>query len=161
MTVIPSSPTRDFSYALLSYLNIIGEKDVDVRVFNITQDGFNLSIKADILVTRGEKKYIIFSRDLPPQFINILKKAGNELIFIPDTDTPSKTMEKLLTGFNFVFTSGHFSFSGTDKNQPPYSLGFSGTKIKTDKDIYVVNFDFNQDLRGLMQETWSANIVRY
>jgi hypothetical protein len=70
-------------------------------------------------------------------------------------------MEKILRGFNFAFTSGYFTFSGLDKNQPPYNFGFSGTKIKTDKDSYVVNFDFNQELRGLMQKTWSANIVRY
>ena len=125
------------------------------------QDGFNLSIKADIVVTRGDKKYILFSRNLPPQFINILQKAGNELLFVADEDEPQKNMEKILRTFSFVFTPGYFSFSGLDKNQPPYSLGFSGLKIKTDKDIYVVNFDFNEDLRGLLKEAWSANIIRY
>lgn len=161
MTILPTSSARDFSWALLAYLNIPREKDVDIRVFNIAEDGFNLSIKADIVVTRVEKKYLLFSRNLPPQFINILQKAGNELIFVSDQDEPAKNMEKILRGFNFVFTSGYFTFSGLDKNQPPYNFGFSGAKIKTDKNIYVVNFDFNQELRGLMQETWSANIVRY
>ena len=161
MTILPKSSASNFSFALLSYLNIPGEKDVDVRVFNIAKDGFNLSIKADIVVTRGEKKTIFFSRDLPPQFVNILQKAGNDLIFISDKDEPAKNMEKILRGFNFIFTSGYFTFSGLDKNQPPYNFGFSGAKIKTDKDTYVVNFDFNQELRGLMQEAWSANIVRY
>ena len=161
MMVISTSSARDFSYDLLSYLNIQAEKDVDVAVFNIDQDGFNLSIKADIVVKRQEKKTIIFSRHLPPQFINILQKAGNELIFISNQDEPVKNMEKVLSGFHFVFASGYFTFSGLDKNQPPYHLGFNGTKIKTDKITYVVNFDFNQDLRGLMQEVWSANIIRH
>ena len=161
ITTLPTSSAKDFSSALLSYLNIQGESDADVRVFNIAKDGFNLSIKTDIVVTRAEKKTLIFSRDLPPQFVNILQKAGNELIFISDQDEPAKNMEKILRGFNFVFTSGYFTFSGLDKNQPPYNFGFNGTKIKTDKDIYVVNFDFNPDMRGLMQETWSANILRY
>ena len=161
MTVIPSSSARDFSYDLLSYLKIPAEKDVDVRVFNIARDGFNLSIKADIMVTRDEKKTILFSRNLPPQFVSILQRDGNKIIFVSDQDGPAKNIEKILHGFNFVFTSGYFAFSGLDKNQPPYNFGFSGTKIKTDKDIYVVNFDFNQELRGLLQETWSANIIRY
>ncbi|MEE9911240.1 MAG: LysM peptidoglycan-binding domain-containing protein [Deltaproteobacteria bacterium] len=161
VAVLPTTSARDFSYALLSYLDIQGEKDVDVRVFNIEKDGFNLSIKADIAVTRGEKKILIFSRNLPPQFTAILQKSGNELIFISDQDDPAKNMEKILHGFQFVFTSGYFTFSGLDKNQPPYSFGFNGTKIKTEKSFYVVNFDFNQELRGLMQETWSAGIVRY
>lgn len=161
ITTLPTSSAKDFSSALLSYLNIQGESDADVRVFNIAKDGFNLSIKTDIVVTHGEKKTLIFSRDLPPQFVNILQKAGNELIFISDQDKPAKNMEKILRGFNFVFTSGYFTFSGLDKNQPPYNFGFNGTKIKTDKDIYIVNFDFNPDMRGLLQETWSANILRY
>lgn len=161
MTVIPSSSARNFSYDLLSYLKLPAEKDVDVRVFNIARDGFNLAIKADIMVTRNGKKTIIFSRNLPPQFVSILQKDGNEIIFVSDRDGPSKNIENLLHGFNFVFTSGYFTFSGLDKNQPPYNFGFNGTKIRTDKDIYVVNFDFDQELRGLMQETWSANIVRY
>ncbi len=161
MEVLPTSSAREFSYALLSYLGIQGEKDVDVRVFNIEKDGFNLSIKADIVVTHGEKKTLIFSRNLPPQFIHILEKNGSELIFVADQDDPAKNMEKLLRAFSFVFTSGYFTFSGLDKNQPPYHFGFNGTKIKTDPSLYIVNFDFNPEIRGLLQETWSANIIRY
>ena len=161
VTVLPAASATEFSLALLAYLNIPAQKDIDVRVFNIAEDGFNLSIKADIAVGRGEKKTILFSRNLPPQFVNILQKAGNEIIFISDQDGPAKNMEKILRSFNFAFTSGYFTFSGLDKNQPPYTFGFTGTKIKTDKDVYAVNFEFNHDLRGLMLEAWSANIVQY
>ncbi len=161
MTILPTSSAKEFSYALLSYLGIQGEKDADVKVFNIEKDGFNLSIKADIVVTRGEKKTLIFSRNLPPQFTHILERSGSELIFVADQDDPARNMEKLLRGFSFVFTSGYFTFSGLDKNQPPYHFGFNGTKIKTDQSLYVVNFDFNPEIRGLLQETWSANIIRY
>ncbi|MEN6468436.1 MAG: LysM peptidoglycan-binding domain-containing protein [Smithella sp.] len=161
ITVLPSSSAGDFAAALLSYLKIPVEKDVNLRVFNIARDGFNLSIKADMKVTQGERKTIIFSRNLPPQFVTILQKAGNEIIFISDQNGPAQNMEKILRGLNFAFASGYFTFSGLNKNQPPYTFGFSGTKIKTDKDIYIVNFDFNQELRGLMQETWSADVIRY
>jgi LysM repeat protein len=161
VTILPASSARELSYALLSLLNIQGERDADIRVFDIEKDGFNLSIKADLIVTRDQKKYVLFSRSLPPQFVSILQKAGNELVFLSDQDDPTKTMETLLRTFRFATTSGYFSFSGLDKNQPPYAFGFNGTKIKTDKDIYVVNFNFNEDLRGLMKEAWSASIVRY
>jgi LysM repeat protein len=160
-TLLPRSPVRDFSHALLASLNIQAEKDVDVKVFDIKHDGYNLSIKADVEATYGGKKYLIFSRNLSPEYINMLQKSGNQLIFVSDRDEPAKNMEKILRGFNVNFTSGNFTFSGLEKNQPPYTLGFSGTRIKTDKELYVVNFDFNNDLRGLMQETWSAGIIQY
>ncbi|MEN6507851.1 MAG: LysM peptidoglycan-binding domain-containing protein [Smithella sp.] len=160
-TLLPRSSVRDFSHALLASLNIQAEKDVDVKVFDIQRDGYNLSIKADVAATHGGKKYLIFSRNVSPEFINMLQKSGNQLIFVSERDEPSKNMEKILRGFNINFTSGNFTFSGLEKNQPPYTLGFSGTRIKTDKELYVVNFDFNNDLRGLMQETWSAGIIQY
>jgi hypothetical protein len=161
VTILPSVSAREFSSALLSLLNIPAEANVDIRVFNIEKDGFNLSIKADLVVSRDNKKYILFSRSLPPQFVNVLQKAGHELIFVSDQDDPAKTMETLLRTFQFASVSGYFSFSGLDKNHPPYAFGFNGVKIKTDKDIYVVNFNFNEDLRGLLKEAWSATIVRY
>jgi hypothetical protein len=27
--------------------------------------------------------------------------------------------------------------------------------------LYVIDFDIDQDLRGLLQEVWSANIAKY
>jgi hypothetical protein len=130
-------------------------------MFDTVKDGFNLSIKADVLVNKENKKYIIYSQILSPQFVNALKQAGNELIFVKDNDSPEKIMEKILHGLNIPFTSGNFTFSGPEKNQAPYALNFNGTKIKTDKDLYVIDFDIDQELRGLLQEVWSANIAKY
>ncbi|MFO7569389.1 MAG: LysM peptidoglycan-binding domain-containing protein [Smithellaceae bacterium] len=161
LPVLSATTASDFAYALLSYLDYDAARDIDVQVFDIAKDGFNLSIKADLVVTHRDRPHLIFSRNLPPQFIGILQKAGNEIIFISDKDDPVKNMETLLRAFSFVFTTGYFSFSGLDVNQPPYHIGFGGTKIKMDKDLYVVHFDFDDQLRGLLQENWSAHIIRY
>ena len=161
MPVLPTTSAKDFSYALVSYLGFSAEKDIDIQVFDAEKDGFNLSIKADVLVTIESKKYIIYSQSLSQQLANALKQAGNELIVVNDNDAPRKIMEKILHGLNISFTFGSFTFSGPEKNQAPYSLNFSGTKIKTDKDFYVVDFDIDQELRGLLHESWSANIAKY
>jgi LysM repeat protein len=161
LKVLPRSPAGDLSLALLSYLKLPAEKDVKIQVFNIEKDGFNLSIKVDVLVVRGEKKTIISSNPLPPEFIQALRRAGHELIFVFDQDDPVTNLEKILRGVNIPFASGYFLFSGTDNNQPPYTIGFQGIKIKTDRDIYVVHFDFYPDLLGLLKEAWSADLVRY
>ena len=161
MPAFPTTSAKDFSYALVSSLGLSAEKDVDIQMFDTVKDGFNLSIKADVLVTNENKRYIIYSQSLSQQFANSLKQAGNELIFVKDNDEPKNIMEKILHGLNISFTSGNFTFSGPEKNQAPYALNFIGTKIKTDKDLYVIDFDIDQELRGLLQEVWSANIAKY
>ncbi|MGD0021388.1 MAG: LysM peptidoglycan-binding domain-containing protein [Smithellaceae bacterium] len=161
MPVYPTVSAKDFSYALVSDLGFNAEKDVDIKIFDTAKDGVNLSIKADILVKDGNKKYVIFSKNLTRQLITVLKEAGNELIFVADNETPKNIMEKILRALNITFTSGYFTFSGIDKNQAPYTISFGGTKIKTDKDLYVIDFDIDQELRGLLREVWSANIARY
>ena len=161
MPVFPTTSAKDFSYALVSSLGLSAEKDVDIQIFDTVKDGFNLSIKADVLVNNENKKYIIYSQSLSQQFANSLKQAGNELIFVNDNDEPKNIMEKVLHGLNISFTSGDFTFSGLEKNQAPYALNFIGTKIKTDKDLYVIDFDIDPELRGLLQEVWSANIAKY
>ncbi len=161
MPVFPVTSAKDFSYALLTDLGLNAEKDVDMQLFDTAKDGFNLSIKADVLVKNEDKKYIIYSQTLSQQFTNALKQAGNELVFVKDSSSPKNIMENILRGINIPFTSDNFTFSGLSKSQAPYILKFSATKIKTNQDLYVVDFDFDQDLRGLLQEVWSVNIARY
>lgn len=161
MTVFPATPAKDFSYSLLTYLGFTAIKNVDIKVFNKEKNGLDLSINADVLVKDSAKQYVIYSRSMPQQFINVLTQAKYELIFVADTDSPKVIMENILRKFNIPFASGYFTFSGIDKNYAPFSFSFNGTKIKTDKDLYVIDFDIDQSLRGLLQESWSANVVRY
>jgi len=161
MPVFPATSVKDFSYAIISYLGFKAEKDAEIKVFDIVKDGFNLSIKADVLVKSAGKRYIIYSRILPAQFVSALKKARYEVIFVAEDDSPKIIMEKILTGLNSTFASGLFTFAGVDKNQAPYVLSFQGTKIKTDTNLYIIDFEIDQGLRSLLREAWAANIARY
>ena len=161
MTVFPRNSAKDFSYALVDYLGFDATKDADVKVFNMDKDGFNLSVKADIMLKTADKKFIILSRGIPSQFIDYFKKERYGMIFVADSDPPKVLMEKILSSLAVPSTSGYFTFSGTDKNQAHYVFGFTGTKIKTDKNLYVIDFAIDEGLRGLISELWQANIARY
>nr|HPK53897.1 hypothetical protein [Smithellaceae bacterium] len=161
LPVLPKAPAKSFSYALATHLGFSADKDADIKVFDMVKDGFNLSIKADVLIKNTDKKYIIYSRVLPPQFINMLKEAGYELIFIAESASPNSWMERILSSLNVPYVSGYFTFSGVEGNQAPYKISFSGTKIKTGRNEYVIDFAIDQGLRGLLQEAWSASFVRY
>lgn len=161
MPVFPAKSVKDFSYALVTNLGFTASKDADVKVFNMAKDGFNLSVKADVLIKMPDKKYIIYSRNLPPQFINIFKKERYGLIYVGDSDSPKILMEKILPNLAIPSAWGYFTFSGTDKNQAPYVFGFTGMKIKGDKNLYVIDFAIDDGLRSLIGELWQANIARY
>lgn len=157
--VFPATNAKEFSHALVSHLGLSAEKDVEIQIFDTVKDGFNLSLKADVLVTKGNNKYVIYSQSLSQQFINALKQAGNETIFVSNSDSTKDIMGNVLSGLDIPFTYGTHAFSGLEKNQAPYALKFSGTRINPD--LYVVNFDIDPGLRGLLQEVWSARIARY
>jgi len=70
-------------------------------------------------------------------------------------------MEKISGSMAIPFVSGYFTFSGADRNQAPYSFGFTGTKIKSAKDQYIIDFEIDHGLRGLLSEFWSAGVARY
>ena len=157
--VFPTTTAKDFSYALATHLGLNAEKDVEIQIFDSVKDGFNLSLKADVLVSKENKKYVIYSQSLSQQFINALKQAGHETIFISDSDSPKNILANILSGLDIPFNYGSYTFAGTEKNQAPYALKFNGTKIN--ENLYIVNFDMDAGLRGLLQEMWSAQIARY
>jgi len=159
--VLASHNAITFAQELLSLLEIGVEPDEDVQVFDIARDGFNLSIKADLVARHEGRKRIILSRNLPPQFVSILEKAGNELIVIPDEEPRLETLEKILRGFGIPSATGYFTFSGTDIRRAPYTIGFAGTKIKASKTFYAVNSDFDEQISGLLAEGWNVHIIRY
>ncbi|HDQ04440.1 MAG TPA: LysM peptidoglycan-binding domain-containing protein [Deltaproteobacteria bacterium] len=162
MPVYPTTSAKDFSYALLTGVGLNAQKDVDIKVFDKEKDGLNLSIRADVVVKNDNLTHIVYSRELSPQFVEVLTQEGNSLIFVGNADSPKVIMEKILNSMNIPFVSGYFTFSGVEKRQAPYSLSFSGTKIKAkNNDLYVTNFAVDEQLRGLLSEVWSASIVRY
>lgn len=157
--IFPITSPKELSYALLSHLALNARKDVEVQIFDTVKDGFNLAIKADVLVETEDTKYIIYTQNLSQQFINALKQAGHETVFVKEADPPKTIIEDVLRGLNIPFTSGSFTFSGLERNQAPYAIQFSGTKIY--HNLYVVDFDMDEGLRGVLREIWSAEIMRY
>jgi len=92
--VFPTTSVKDFAFALLAQLGVTTEKDVEVQLFDAAKDGFNLSIKVDVLLTDKNKKYVIYSQNLSEQFIYALKEAGHEPIFVNESASPQKSWRR-------------------------------------------------------------------
>jgi hypothetical protein len=149
--------------ALLNELGYPVVKDAEVGIFDTTKEGFNLSIKADLTVKREDKQIIILSKKIPQQFIDNLKNRGIETIFLEEGETRKAVIEKVLHTMNIPFSFNSFSFSIPEKtNNTKGTITFPAFKIARDKEyFYLIDFDIDRDIYGLLNDRWEVNIVKY
>ncbi len=155
------SSVKDFSFDFLAALGFQPMKNVKISLFDMARHGFAFSISADILVERDGRKYAVFCHPLQPHFLKALDASGYAAILLTDEDSPDSAMAKILRGVGMLFASGYFKFSGTEKGHVPFQLGFPGVKIKSERELYVVNFETAPVLVGLLHDWWSVSIARY
>jgi len=148
---------------LLNDLGYPTAKDAEVGIFDTTKEGFNMSIKADLTVKKEDKQIIILSKKIPQQFIDNLKNRGMEALFLEEGETRKAVIEKVLHVMNIPFSFNSFSFSIPEKtSNPKVTVSFPAFKIERDKGyFYLIDFDIDYDIYGLLNNKWGVNIVKY
>ncbi|MCG6533107.1 MAG: LysM peptidoglycan-binding domain-containing protein [Syntrophales bacterium LBB04] len=138
-------------------------RDSEVGILDAAASGFDLSIKADLLAKKGDKQIIIISKKIPQQFIYSLKTRGTDTISLDVGETKKSVIEKILKGANIPFSFASFSFSVPEKtDKPTGTISFPAFKITRDTgDFYLIDFDIDRDIYGLLNNKWEVNIVRY
>ncbi len=149
--------------SLLNELGYQTIRDSEVGVLDAAASGFDLSIKADLLAKKGDKQIIIVSKKIPQQFVDSLRTRGTETISLDAGETKKSVIEKVLKAANTPFSFVSFSFSVPEKtDKPAGTISFPAFKITRDKgDFYLIDFDIDRDIYGLLNNKWEVNIVRY
>lgn len=164
--IISKTAHPDLVYNLLTTLGYLPVIDADVKIFDMLNDGFDLSLKADLIVKNGDKQIMIQAKKLPQQFINILKSKGTEVHSIEEGDSKRSAVEKTLHAMNIPFSYQDFSFSIPEKalhSKARVTITFPAIKITTEDkgDLYLLDFDMDREIYGLLHDKWGVNIVRY
>ena len=162
--IIGKTANREMVYNLLITLSYQPLRDANVKIFDTAKAGFGLSLKADLMVKNGDKEIVIHAEKLPQQFINILRDRGTEVTFIEEGESRRSAIAKTLHVMNIPFSYHDFSFSipeNTDKAR--VTITFPATKITTkDKgDLYLIDFDMDREIYGLLHDKWGVNFIRY
>ena len=149
--------------SLLNELGYQAIRNSEVAVLDAAASGFDLSIKADLLAKKGDKQIIIVSKKIPQQFVDSLRTRGTETISLDAGETKKSVIEKVLKAANTPFSFVSFSFSVPEKtDKPAGTISFPAFKITREKgDFYLVDFDIDRDIYGLLNNKWEVNIVRY
>jgi LysM repeat protein len=163
MSKMNVSTNMELVNSLLNELGYQTTRDTEVGILDASASGFYLSIKADVLAKKGDKQIIILSKKIPQQFTDSLKTRGTEIVTLDGGETKKTVIETVLRAANIPFSFASFSFSIPEKtDKPAGTISFPAFKITRDKgDFYLVDFDIDRDIYGLLNNKWEVNIVRY
>lgn len=160
---IDSSTNRGLVCSLLTALGYNPAKNAEIKIFDSTVHGFDMSVKADLfLETKGERIIINF-KQLPQQFIDIFGKRGARIIFVSENEPPKAAVQKVLYALHIPCLSKEFKFSIPEGIHNPDAVIFlPAIKITEDKkSSYLTNIDIDPKIQGLLYKKWGVNLIRY
>ena len=147
-------------------LKALGEAPVsgaEIVLFDQTKSGFDLSITADLLIRRGEKRFLIHAKRLPEQFIRILKEGGTEVVPIGEGESGRPLIEALLRALQIPVIFGHFDFRiPADGNRPRLTATFPALRaMQGSEPLYLLDFDMSPDVLAFLGGLTGGRIARY
>lgn len=148
---------------LLSTLGVTPIRNAEVVVFDQARNGFNLSVTADLLIRKGEKRFILHTKRLPDQFIQILREAGTEMIPIGEKDQGRSLVEAVLQGLGIPVSFGYFSFRIPEEGKRPRLTGsFSTLRVMNEGEpMYLIDFDLPPAGLPFFNGRREGRVIRY
>ncbi|HBB18501.1 MAG TPA: hypothetical protein DCZ97_16455 [Syntrophus sp. (in: bacteria)] len=147
-------------------LKALGETPVassEIVLFDQARNGFHLSITADLLIRRAERRFVIHTKRLPEQFVRIMKEGGTEVIPIEEGASGRPLIEGLLQGLRIPVSFGHFSFRiPEDGNRPRLTATFPALRAMSGGEpIYLFDFDMLPDVQAFLNGLTGGRIAKY
>jgi len=169
---IPSRPVSKLTTASLidlagdcfQRLGMNPQKNAEVKIFDSARDGFDLRIKADLLVSNGDQRLVLLSKRLPNQFLKMLNQNRTEVVLATEGDARKLILEKSFKALNIPWEDNSFSFSAAGNTGPAgVSISFSALKITTDKSKYwyFIDFDMDERINGYLSEKMGLLVIKY
>ncbi len=165
---ITGKDLRDFkgitlAEQLLTALGEIPAKQEKIAIFKKETDGFNLSITADLLFQKGERKLIIHSKKLPDQFVKILNDSQFDLISIGQNEKGRPLIEALLKKAGYPVSFGYFSCMIPEESlKSRFEISFSALSfVNGDERIYLLDFDMPAGIFSVVGSRQKTMIIRY
>jgi len=153
----------DFIFNLLVQLGYSPLKNQDLKLFDKTGDGFNLSVKTDILVKVDQREILISSKKLPQQFLEVLSEQKKEVHVINAQVSKKTVLSQILSAVHIPFSFGRYVFYIAGEG-PKAKLTTTLPAVKIDRKdgpLYLIDYDLDRYLYTLLHENWKTEIVRY
>ncbi len=160
---INSGTNRELVNSLLAALGYTPAQNAEVKIFDATEDGFDMSVKADLLLESKGEHVVISFKKLSQQFVDIFKKRGARIIFVSEREEKKTVVQKVFYALNISFYSDEFKFSIPERgNNPSVIIYLSAIKTTKDKSTsYLTNLDIDHKIHGLLHKKRGVNLIKY
>jgi len=160
---INSGTNRELVNSLLAAFGHTPAENAEVKIFDATEDGFDMSVKADLLLESKGEHIVISFKKLSQQFVNIFKKRGARIIFVSEREEKKPVVQKVFYALDIPFYSDEFKFSIPETgNNPSVTIYLPAIKTTKDKSAsYLADFGIDHNIRGLLHKKWGVNLIRY
>ncbi|HOO90035.1 MAG TPA: LysM peptidoglycan-binding domain-containing protein [Syntrophales bacterium] len=146
--------------SLLTMLGYSPIRDSEISILN--EDGLDLSITVDLLLTAGERRIIVTSNGISEQVRHILEKRGDTVVVVSNGENRRVIIENVMRAMNISCLYDDFMFllSGhTGKERGNISL--PALWLGDDEPFYLVDYDIDNGMCGLLEKEWKVKLVRY
>jgi len=161
---LPVSPPQTLVVDLLTRLGLEPRTDREVEVFNARDNGFNLSVRADDDVSKGDREALFVTHPLPTQFVEILGQKSAIVVVLYEADPPKRVLENTLSALHIPYSAIPYEFplsleTATDKAIAVFpALGIPQEK---DGPLYLIDFDMDEDLYRLLHDQMGFALIQY
>ncbi|MBN1546151.1 MAG: LysM peptidoglycan-binding domain-containing protein [Syntrophaceae bacterium] len=156
----------DMIHNLLTLLDEEAVKDAEINLYDQDRGGFDLTMRADIVLKTDKGRTIISFGRIPQEFASMLKKEGYNILPLKETDTKIKLITKVLTYLKIGHTFNYFRLTVNHVNDPdvPFvSAIFPALQIyEPDRFLhYLVDFPFDPVFFTYFKHLKEVSIVEY
>ena len=149
---------------LFQKMNIEIGRNTDLKIFDARQDGFDLIIKGEMTIAKGENKLVLSNRRLPNQFINILKKNHTEVITPGADETKRSFLSRSCRALGINHETGGFALPLAEKGDlSDVVVILSGMKITPDtgRPFYLTDVDPGEGINGYLSQALGILVITY
>ena len=163
IVVLSGATAMDMCSALLRFLDYQPAKDVDLRIFNRSRDGFNVAVKADLLVKKDNGRITFHSKELTPQFAQILQENSIDVVTFDEKDSKQAVIEKTLAAMKIPFSKGIFLYPEAGQaGNPRTTISFPAIRMTRDRSFFhFIDFSMDQHLYQMLYNKWAVELIRY
>jgi len=150
----------EMANSLLEMLGYSPVKDstIDILIGN----GLTLSVKADLLLNIDGGRIIITSSRLSDQVVNILQKRSDRVVFIPEEKSRRKVIEDIARVMKISCLNNDFKFPLSRRNgKENGDISLPALRLGDEEILYLVDYDVDKEICGLLNKEYTITLVRY